>query len=81
MSRSNLYLKLKAITGESATDFIKRIRFKKAVELMESRQYTIAQVAYMSGFNSPSYFSTAFKQYYDCMPTEYLAKKDLERNS
>ncbi|SMC40045.1 hybrid sensor histidine kinase/response regulator transcription factor [Pedobacter africanus] len=80
MSRSNLYLKLKAITGESATDFIKRIRFKKAVELMESRQYTIAQVAYMSGFNSPSYFSTAFKQYYDCMPTEYLAKKDLERN-
>lgn len=80
MSRSNLYLKLKAITGESATDFIKRIRFKKAVELMESRQYTIAQVAYMSGFNSPSYFSTAFKQYYDCMPTEYLAKKDLEGN-
>jgi signal transduction histidine kinase/ligand-binding sensor domain-containing protein/DNA-binding response OmpR family regulator len=78
MSRSNLYLKLKAITGESATDFIKRIRFKKAVELMESRQYTIAQVAYMSGFNSPSYFSTAFKQYYDCMPTEYLARKDGE---
>jgi len=80
MSRSNLYLKLKAITGESATDFIKRIRFKKAVEFMESRQYTIAQVAYMSGFNSPSYFSTAFKQYYDCMPTEYLAKKDAEGN-
>lgn len=80
MSRSNLYLKLKAITGESATDFIKRIRFKKAVELMESRQYTIAQVAYMSGFNSPSYFSTAFKQYYDCMPTEYLAKKETDIN-
>lgn len=78
MSRSNLYLKLKAITGESVTDFIKRIRFKKAVELMETRQYTIAQVAYMSGFNSPSYFSTAFKQYYDCMPTEYLAKQNPE---
>ncbi|ADY52364.1 histidine kinase [Pseudopedobacter saltans DSM 12145] len=75
MSRSNLYLKLKAITGESATDFIKRIRFKKAVELLVSKQYTVAQVAYMCGFNSPSYFSTAFKQYYDCMPTEYLAKK------
>ncbi|WP_353132349.1 two-component regulator propeller domain-containing protein [Pseudopedobacter sp.] len=76
MSRSNLYLKLKAITGESATDFIKRIRFKKAVELLESKQYTVAQVAYMCGFNSPSYFSTAFKQYYDCMPTEYIAKKN-----
>lgn len=74
MSRSNLYLKLKAITGESAMDFIKRIRFKKAVELMQSKRYTIAQITYMCGFNSPSYFSTAFKQHYGCMPSEYLDK-------
>jgi signal transduction histidine kinase/ligand-binding sensor domain-containing protein/DNA-binding response OmpR family regulator len=74
MSRSNLYLKLKAITGESAMDFIKRIRFKKAVELMQNKRYTIAQITYMCGFNSPSYFSTAFKQHYGCMPSEYLAK-------
>ncbi|MES2276085.1 MAG: two-component regulator propeller domain-containing protein [Bacteroidota bacterium] len=79
MSRSNLYLKLRAITGESATDFIKRIRFKKAVELMHTKQYNIAQVAYMSGFNSPSYFSTAFKQYYDCMPTEYLSREEAKK--
>ncbi|MEN2489381.1 two-component regulator propeller domain-containing protein [Flavobacterium sp. B11] len=74
MSRSNLYIKLKAITGESAMDFIKRIRFKKAVELMQSKRYTIAQITYMCGFNSPSYFSTAFKQHYGCMPSEYLAR-------
>src|SRR5690606_21235640 len=42
MSRSNLYLKLKAITGESATDFVKRIRFNKATELLGTRQYTVA---------------------------------------
>jgi signal transduction histidine kinase/ligand-binding sensor domain-containing protein/DNA-binding response OmpR family regulator len=76
MSRSNLYLKFKAITGESATDFIKRIRFNKAVELMQSKRYTIAQITYMCGFNSPSYFSTAFKQHYGCMPSEYLARED-----
>jgi signal transduction histidine kinase/ligand-binding sensor domain-containing protein/DNA-binding response OmpR family regulator len=76
MSRSNLYLKFKAITGESAMDFIKRIRFKKAVELMQSKRYTIAQITYMCGFNSPSYFSTAFKQHYGCMPSEYLEKTD-----
>lgn len=76
MSRSNLYLKFKAITGESATDFIKRIRFTKAVELMQSQRYTIAQIAYMCGFNSPSYFSTAFKQYYGCMPSEYVNKME-----
>ncbi|RZL18735.1 MAG: helix-turn-helix domain-containing protein, partial [Pedobacter sp.] len=78
MSRSNLYLKLKAITGESATDFLKRIRFKKAVELMSAKRYTIAQIAYMCGFNSPSYFSTAFKQYYGAMPSEYLSNQKKE---
>lgn len=76
MSRSNLYLKLRAITGESVKDFVKRIRFKKAVELMLSKQYTIAQIAYTCGFNTPSYFSTAFKQYYGVMPSEYLKKME-----
>lgn len=78
MSRSNLYLKIKAITGESVTGFIKRIRLKKAVELMESKKYTMAEVAYMCGFNTPSYFSTAFKQFYGMMPTEYLSRKDAD---
>ena len=76
MSRSNLYLKIKAITGESVSAFVKRIRFHKAVELMESRQYTIAEISNMCGFNSPSYFSTAFKQHYGCIPSEYLSRKN-----
>jgi len=79
MSRSNLYLKLKAITGESVKDFVRRIRFKKAVELMLSKRYTLAQIAYMCGFNTPSYFSTAFKQYYGVIPSEYLAKIEEHR--
>lgn len=76
MSRSNLYLKIKAITGESVTGFIKRIRLKKAVELMELKKYTMAEVAYMCGFNTPSYFSTAFKQFYGIMPTEYMNNRE-----
>lgn len=75
MSRSNLYLKLKAITGESITAFIKKIRFQKAAALIESKQYTIAEIAYMCGFNSPSYFSTAFKQYFGYMPSEHGRKE------
>ncbi len=75
MSRSSLYLKLKAITGESTTDFIKRIKFKKAASLLESRQYSITEIAYMSGFSSPSYFSTSFKQYYGHLPTEHLSNR------
>ena len=75
MSRSSLYLKLKAITGESTTDFIKRIKFKKAAALLESKTYSVTEVAYMSGFSSLSYFSTSFKQYFGCLPTEYLSNK------
>lgn len=76
MSRSNLYNKLKAITGESATDFIKRIKLEKSVELLDSKLYSVTEIAYLSGFSSLSYFSTSFKQRYGCMPTEYLANKN-----
>lgn len=79
MSRSNLYLKVKAITGESVTALIKRIRLKKAAGLLEQRKYTVAEIAYMCGFNTPSYFSTAFKQFYGYMPTEYLDRKDADK--
>ncbi len=74
MSRSSLHLKLKAITGESATDFIKKIRFGKAVILIEENRYSISEICYMVGFNSPSYFSTSFKKYFGYLPTEHLQK-------
>ena len=74
MSRSNLHLKLKAITGESAIDFIRKIRFKRATELLKSGRYTISEISTMVGFNSPSYFATCFKKYIGCLPTEYIRK-------
>ena len=70
MSRSGVYVKIKALTGESIAQFIKRIKLKKAVSLLETRRYTISEISYMCGFNSPSYFSTAFKHFLGCMPTE-----------
>ncbi|TKG96313.1 hybrid sensor histidine kinase/response regulator [Puteibacter caeruleilacunae] len=75
MSRSNLHLKLKGVTGESATDFIKKIRFGKAVKLLEENRYSIAEISYMVGFNSPSYFSTSFKKYFGHLPTEHIQRK------
>ena len=74
MSRSNLHLKLKAITGESAIDFIRKVRFKRATELLKSGRYTVAEVSSMVGFNSSSYFATCFKKYIGCLPTEYIKK-------
>ncbi len=72
MSRSNLHLKLKAITGESALDFIHKIRFKKACELLKEGRYTISEISDKVGFNTPSYFTTCFKKYLGCLPTEYV---------
>ena len=74
MSRSNLHLKLKAITGESTIDFIRKIRFNEAAKLLKDGRYTIAEVSTMVGFNTPSYFATSFKKYFGCLPTEYIKK-------
>ncbi len=72
MSRSNLHLKLKAVTGESTIDFIRKIRFNEACKLLRDGRYSIAQVSTMVGFNTPSYFATSFKKYFGCLPTEYI---------
>lgn len=78
MSRSNLHLKLKAITGESATDFIKKVRFGKALKLLEENRYSISEISYEVGFNSPSYFTTSFKKYFGYLPTEHVEKQKLK---
>lgn len=72
MSRSNLHLKLKALTGESALDFIRRIRFKEACRLLKDGRYSISEISDMVGFNTPSYFATCFKKYMGCLPSEWV---------
>lgn len=74
MSRSNLHLKLKAITGKSAIDFIHKIRFNRACQLLKEGKYTVAEVSFMVGYNSPSYFAARFKKFVGCLPTEYGRK-------
>ena len=74
MSRSSLHLKLKSLTGESALDFIRRIRFKEACRLLKDGRYSIAVISDMVGFNSPSYFATCFRRYMGCLPTEWVKR-------
>ncbi len=74
MSRSNLHLKLKAITGKSAIDFIHKIRFNRACQLLKEEKYTVAEISFMVGYNTPSYFAARFKKYVGCLPTEYGKK-------
>jgi len=76
MSNSSLYRKVKGLSGLSPVDFIRIIRLKKAVQLMETGEKQISEIAYQVGFSSPAYFSTCFQKQYRKTPSEYI-KEDL----
>lgn len=70
MSRSQLHRKLTALTGQSASEFIRSLRLKRAEELIRKQYGHTAEVAYQVGFNSVSYFIKCFKEVYGKTPTE-----------
>ena len=70
-SRSNLYRKLFALTGESPSETLKRVRLEHAAQLLKQNAGSISEIAYASGFNSISHFSKSFKAAYGISPTAY----------
>jgi AraC-like DNA-binding protein len=72
LSRVQVYRKIKALTGKTAVEFIRMVRLKQALKLMETKQYTLSEIAYQTGFNSASYFTRSFKDEYGKAPSEYL---------
>ncbi len=70
ISRSQLHRKIIFSTGMSAGAYINEFRLKKALILLQQGKFNASEVAYKVGFNSPSYFSTAFKKYYGCSPSQ-----------
>lgn len=72
MSRTLLYRKIRAITGLTPNNLIKMIRLKKAGQLLKERRYSITEIGYLVGFNSPSYFTKCFSEYFDMTPSEYV---------
>lgn len=71
MSRSNLYLKLEALTDQSLNSFIRKLRLQKATELLLQTEENISQIAFEVGFSDPKYFSRVFTKTYQQSPTEY----------
>ena len=70
VSPSLLYKKIKALTDQSPTDFIKAIRLNHAQELLHTKKYTITEVSELCGFASVGYFSTVFRKYFGKPPTQ-----------
>lgn len=78
LSRSQVYRKIKALTGQTVVEFIRVIRLKHALKLMETKKYTLSEVSYLSGFNSLSYFTRSFKDQYGKAPSEYITEAKNE---
>ncbi len=70
LSRSQLYRKIKSLTGQTANEFLRTIRLEKAKDLIENGDVSISEVCYKVGFSSPSYFTRCFKSHFGILPTE-----------
>ena len=75
MSRGSLYYKLIELTGLSPVEYVRNVKLDKAAALLEASDYNIAQIAYLTGFGAPSYFSRMFKARFRILPSEYISVK------
>lgn len=71
MSRTSLYKKLKVLTAISANDYINKLKMEKAILFITSTDLSFTEIAEITGFSTPRYFSTAFKQYTGETPSNY----------
>ena len=70
ISHSHLNRKLKTISNQSISQFIREVRLKKAKELLLTEDYTVAEISYRVGFGSPNYFNNCFHEYFGHSPSE-----------
>lgn len=73
MSRKTLYLKVQSLTQLSPNELIRQYRLRKAIELLQTG-HNASETAYLVGFESPSYFTKVFREFYQQTPTDYRKK-------
>uniref|UniRef100_UPI0040485703 helix-turn-helix domain-containing protein n=2 Tax=Roseivirga sp. TaxID=1964215 RepID=UPI0040485703 len=78
MSRSNLLRKLKKSTGLSVSLFIRQVRLKRAMALLQSSSQNVSEVSFAVGFSSTSYFIKCFREAYGFSPGEASKRKQEE---
>lgn len=71
ISKMQLYRKMNALTNQTAKEFIKMIRLKRAAQLLDQNAINVSEVAYAVGFRDLSYFRKCFKKQYGVAPSEY----------
>ncbi|MBR1569569.1 MAG: response regulator [Bacteroidales bacterium] len=71
-SKSTLYRKVRANMGLNINEYIRVCRLKKAAEMLSSQKYRVNEVAYQTGFSSPSYFATCFQKQFNVSPSSFI---------
>ncbi|MEM8602080.1 MAG: ATP-binding protein, partial [Bacteroidota bacterium] len=71
LSRSQLYRRLHALTGQSTSDVIRTFRLERGAQLLTAGVGTVSEVAYAVGFKTVSHFSNAFTAHHGCRPSAY----------
>ena len=72
ISRSNLYRKINGVLNISPMDYLRVERLKQAAKILTEDKYTITEVSYMVGFNSPTYFTKCFHKQFGVLPKEFV---------
>lgn len=72
MSGSTLYRKMKALTGLSTNEYIRKVKMQNAERLLLEGKYNISEIAYKIGMNSTGYFRQCFKDEFGVSPSDYL---------
>jgi AraC-like DNA-binding protein len=74
MSHTQLYRKIKSLTGQTINDFIRAIRLKRAAQLLEQRQLTVSEITYKVGFTDLQHFRECFKKMFGATPSQYAQR-------
>lgn len=74
VSRGTLYNRVLSLTGETPVEYVRSVKLKKSIALLQKNDMKISQIAYAVGFSNPNYFARAFKAKYNVSPTEYITQ-------
>ncbi|MBR5099961.1 MAG: helix-turn-helix transcriptional regulator, partial [Bacteroidales bacterium] len=72
ISRTKFYYKVKGLTGENPSVFFKRYKLNRAADLLKEGKHNMSEIAWMTGFNTLSHFSSSFKKQFGVPPSEYV---------
>ena len=79
LSRVQLYRKVKAITGMTVVDLLRKARLNRAKTLLAETDKSISEIAYEVGYSSPSYFTKCYKDEYKILPGDVRNAKQAAK--